>query len=209
MQCHAADLCLALWRYGRNAGRQIKTNIRERFMSATPIGCRQIRRDLRRRRGRRGLCRHVHAAPAARAGDDGAGVRAGRGRRRHLVLEPLSRRALRCREHAIFLFVLRRTAAGMGLERALRAAARDFEIRQPRRRSLRSASRHPVRHPRRARRSSTRRPHRWSVTTSDGKTVTAKFVVLATGCLSNARMPEIKGLDRLRGQGLPHRPLAA
>ena len=40
----------------------------------------------------------------------------------------------------------------------------------------------------------------WSVTTSDGKTVTAKFVVLATGCLSNARMPEIKGLDRFEGK---------
>ena len=40
----------------------------------------------------------------------------------------------------------------------------------------------------------------WSVTTSDGKTVTAKFVVLATGCLSNARMPDIKGLDRFKGK---------
>jgi cyclohexanone monooxygenase len=40
----------------------------------------------------------------------------------------------------------------------------------------------------------------WSVTTSDGKTVTAKYVVLATGCLSNARMPEIKGLDRFEGK---------
>ncbi|MFH0302632.1 NAD(P)/FAD-dependent oxidoreductase [Bradyrhizobium sp. 31Argb] len=40
----------------------------------------------------------------------------------------------------------------------------------------------------------------WSVTTSDGKTVTAKFVVLATGCLSNARKPDIKGLDRFKGQ---------
>ncbi|MGB8397330.1 flavin-containing monooxygenase, partial [Bradyrhizobium sp.] len=40
----------------------------------------------------------------------------------------------------------------------------------------------------------------WLVTTSDGKTVTAKFVVLATGCLSNAKMPEIKGLDRFRGK---------
>src|ERR1700749_666374 len=35
----------------------------------------------------------------------------------------------------------------------------------------------------------------WSVTTSDGKTVTAKFVVLATGCLSNARKPDFKGLS--------------
>ena len=33
--------------------------------------------------------------------------------------------------------------------------------------------------------------------------------MIATGCLSNARMPDIKGLDRLQGQGLPHRPLAA
>ena len=40
----------------------------------------------------------------------------------------------------------------------------------------------------------------WSVATSDGKTVTAKFVVLATGCLSNARMPDIKGLDQFKGK---------
>jgi cyclohexanone monooxygenase len=40
----------------------------------------------------------------------------------------------------------------------------------------------------------------WSVATSDGKTVTAKFVVLATGCLSNARVPDIKGLDQFKGQ---------
>ena len=39
----------------------------------------------------------------------------------------------------------------------------------------------------------------WSVTTSDGKTVTGKFVVLATGCLSNARKPDIKGLDSFKG----------
>src|SRR6266404_1726023 len=40
----------------------------------------------------------------------------------------------------------------------------------------------------------------WSVALSDGKTVTAKFVVLATGCLSNARMPEIRGLDGFKGK---------
>jgi cyclohexanone monooxygenase len=52
----------------------------------------------------------------------------------------------------------------------------------------------------------------WSVTTSDGKTVAAKFVVLATGCLSNARMPDIKGLDRFKGSVYhtghwPHEPV--
>jgi cyclohexanone monooxygenase len=39
----------------------------------------------------------------------------------------------------------------------------------------------------------------WSVTLSGGKTVTAKFVVLATGCLSNARKPDIKGLESFKG----------
>jgi len=52
----------------------------------------------------------------------------------------------------------------------------------------------------------------WSVTTSHGKTVAAKYLVLATGCLSNARMPEIKGLDRFKGKVYhtghwPHEPV--
>jgi cyclohexanone monooxygenase len=42
--------------------------------------------------------------------------------------------------------------------------------------------------------------NRWKVATSDGKTVTAQFVVLATGCLSNAKMPEINGLDQFKGK---------
>src|ERR1700730_3101923 len=40
----------------------------------------------------------------------------------------------------------------------------------------------------------------WSVTTSDGNTATARYVVLATGCLSNARMPDIKGLSNFDGK---------
>src|ERR1700757_1597167 len=52
----------------------------------------------------------------------------------------------------------------------------------------------------------------WSMITSDGKTVTAKFVVLATGCLSNAKMPEIKGLADFKGKVYhtghwPHEPV--
>jgi cyclohexanone monooxygenase len=52
----------------------------------------------------------------------------------------------------------------------------------------------------------------WSVTTSDGKTVTAKFVVLATGCLSNAKVPDIKGLSDFKGKVYhtghwPHEPV--
>jgi cyclohexanone monooxygenase len=56
------------------------------------------------------------------------------------------------------------------------------------------------------------RANTWSVTTSDGKTVTAKFVVLATGCLSNARKPDINGLDSFKGKVYhtghwPHEPV--
>ncbi|HLJ01517.1 MAG TPA: NAD(P)/FAD-dependent oxidoreductase [Bradyrhizobium sp.] len=42
--------------------------------------------------------------------------------------------------------------------------------------------------------------HHWEVATSDGRTVRAKFVVLATGCLSNTRMPDIDGLSDFKGQ---------
>jgi cyclohexanone monooxygenase len=52
----------------------------------------------------------------------------------------------------------------------------------------------------------------WQVATSDGKTVAARFIVLATGCLSNARMPEIKGLKSFKGPvyhtgNWPHEPV--
>ena len=50
------------------------------------------------------------------------------------------------------------------------------------------------------------------VTTSDGNSVSAKYVVLATGCLSNARMPDIKGLSDFKGKVYhtghwPHEPV--
>ncbi|WP_291858609.1 NAD(P)/FAD-dependent oxidoreductase [Bradyrhizobium sp.] len=52
----------------------------------------------------------------------------------------------------------------------------------------------------------------WSVATSDGKTVTARYVALATGCLSNARVPDIKGLAGFKGKVYhtghwPHEPV--
>jgi cyclohexanone monooxygenase len=54
--------------------------------------------------------------------------------------------------------------------------------------------------------------NRWSVTISGGETVTAQFVVLATGCLSNARRPDINGLDTFKGKvyhtgNWPHEPV--
>ena len=40
---------------------------------------------------------------------------------------------------------------------------------------------------------------RWTVTTSTGEAIIAQFVVLATGCLSNAKMPDIAGLETFSG----------
>jgi cyclohexanone monooxygenase len=40
----------------------------------------------------------------------------------------------------------------------------------------------------------------WNVAISHGRLVQAKFVVLATGCLSNARIPDIEGLSDFKGQ---------
>ena len=52
----------------------------------------------------------------------------------------------------------------------------------------------------------------WRVTTDRGDTVTASFLIMATGCLSIPRMPRIPGLDRFAGEiyhtGLwPHEPV--
>jgi cyclohexanone monooxygenase len=52
----------------------------------------------------------------------------------------------------------------------------------------------------------------WRVATSDGRSVAARFVVLATGCLSNARMPDIEGLKNFKGPvyhtgNWPHEPV--
>ncbi|MES2028521.1 MAG: NAD(P)/FAD-dependent oxidoreductase [Pseudomonadota bacterium] len=56
------------------------------------------------------------------------------------------------------------------------------------------------------------RANRWTVTTSDGRTTVAQHVVLATGCLSNARTPEFRGMKDFKGKvyhtgNWPHEPV--
>lgn len=41
---------------------------------------------------------------------------------------------------------------------------------------------------------------RWTVTTDAGETVVAQFVVMATGCLSMPKAPDIPGVDQYRGR---------
>ncbi|MEU2511652.1 flavin-containing monooxygenase [Streptomyces syringium] len=44
--------------------------------------------------------------------------------------------------------------------------------------------------------------HTWQVTTDTGETVTTRFVVLATGCMSAVKEPDIPGVDTFAGQAL-------
>ena len=41
--------------------------------------------------------------------------------------------------------------------------------------------------------------NRWTVTTSNGESISARFCVMATGCLSSPRAPEIEGADSFKG----------
>ncbi|GDY58952.1 hypothetical protein SVIO_095750 [Streptomyces violaceusniger] len=43
------------------------------------------------------------------------------------------------------------------------------------------------------------RTHRWTVATDHGDTVSARFVIAATGCLSAWQVPEFEGLESFRG----------
>ena len=87
----------------------------------------------------------LRLAPTARARALGPGLRGRRRRRRHLVLEPLSRRALRRREHGLLVPVLGRAPAGVAVDRALRHPAGDPALHQPRRGPVRPAPGHPAR----------------------------------------------------------------
>ena len=108
---------------------------------ATPI------LGFRRHHHRRGHVGPVPALPVARTGFAGAGVRGRHRCRRHLVLEPLSRRALRFRKLFLRLFVLEGVAGGMGLVGAFCRPAGNAALSQSRRRQVRSAPRYPVSQP--------------------------------------------------------------
>ena len=104
-----------------------------------------------RDRHRRGCGRLIPAPPTARARAPGTSLRSRHRCRRHLVLEPLSRCALRFGELVLRLFLLRGALAGVGVARALRRPARHPSLSQLRGRQVRPAAGHPVRLPRRRR----------------------------------------------------------
>ena len=143
------------------------------------------------------------------AGLCGARARGRQRRRRHLVLEPLSGRALRRGERAVLLPVRRCAAAGVGVDRALRRAARDPALRQPRGRPLRPAPRHPVQHARAAPPRSTRRTARWTVETEARRALLGQVLHHGDGLPLLAQPARVRGPRQLQGRALPHRQLAA
>ena len=40
---------------------------------------------------------------------------------------------------------------------------------------------------------------RWRISTSKGETISAQFYVMASGCLSHSKLPEIQGVDSVQG----------
>ena len=88
--------------------------------------------------------RPVPTLPPAPAGPEGASVRDGHRRWRHLVLEPLSRLPFRLRKLFLRLFLEPGNSGRVGLDRALLAAAGNGEVPELRRRQVRSAQGYPV-----------------------------------------------------------------
>ena len=86
------------------------------------------------------------------------------------------------------------------LDRALRDPAGDPALPQPRRRPLRPAPRHPVRDARDRRRVFDEATGRWTVATDRGDRVSARFCIMATGCLSAAQVPDFAGLETFAGK---------
>ena len=160
-------------------------------------GAARARRDRRRRR----LRRAVRAAPPARARAERAGVRAGRRRRRHLVLEPLSRRALRHRVAGLLVLVLRGARAGMGVDRALSGRAGDPALPRTTSPTASSCAATSSWTPASRRRATTSAARRWHVTTEDGARYSATYCVMASGCLSTPHRPAIEGLDDFAATG--------
>ena len=121
---------------------------------------RERRYRCRRAGRRRRHHRHLPAVPRARSRVLRAAARGRRGRRRHVVLEPLSRSAVRLRELHLRLPVLEGAVRRMGVAGALRATAGDRALPQPRGRPIRPSTPHPVRRQGHRRRTSTSHPGR-------------------------------------------------
>ena len=106
----------------------------------------------------RGHHRYLPAVLGAPSGLLRPAPRGRRRRRRHVVLEPVPRSALRLGELHLCLPLLAGTLRGLAMAGAFRRAARDRALPEPRGRPLRPPTPHALRRPGRRPRTTTRRP---------------------------------------------------
>ena len=165
----------------------------------------RFRRHHRRRR-------HVGPVPAlspARTGNAGARVRGRHRCRRHLVLEPLSGRAVRFRELLLRLLVLEANCWRNGTGRSISRASRKrcaISTTSPTSSTCAATSSFAAA----SRRRLTRRirgagPSRWRTAAASAR----RFLITAIGPLSTPTLPRIEGRDSFEGAVLPHRAMAA
>ena len=135
--------------------------------------------------------------------------RGGQRRRRHLVLEPLPRRALRRREPWTTPTRSRTSSSRSGsgpsatppqpeILRYLNHVADRFDLRRDIQFDTRVTAA-----------TFDEAASRWTIETDRGDRVSARFCIMATGCLSAAQVPDIPGLETFAGRVVPHGRLAA
>ena len=137
-------------------------------------------------------------SPAARLLDQG--VRRGRRRGGDLVLEPVPRRPLRHPDHRLLLQLRPGARARLDLVGEVRHPAGDPGL--PAASSPTATTCAATSSFRRgsSRRSGTSRRARWRLRTDRGDEISCRFYVMASGCLSLPKSPDIAGADRFGGE---------
>ena len=149
---------------------------------------------------RRRVCRPVSLASPAQGrlfrGRDGGGRR----RRRHLVLEPLSRRALRHPDHRLQLHLRSRTGEARGSGRRNTPPSRKSCAISASSPTATTSGATSASAPRSSRRHWDDATERWQLATDNGASVSCRYYIMATGCLSAPKPPEIDGVKDFKGE---------
>ena len=154
---------------------------------------------FRRHHHRRGHVGPVPALPVARTGLARAGVRGRHRCRRHLVLEPLSRRALQFGELFLRLLVFEGACWRNGTGRSILPASRKrcaISTMSPTSSTCAAISSFAAGSRRRFTR---RRREAGAITLEDGSRFSARFLITAIGPLSTPTLPRIEGRDDFKG----------
>ncbi len=146
---------------------------------------------------RRRLCRARHRGAADGGRHQGRPHhREGRRLRRHLVLEPISRRAMRYRLDGLYAVARRNRPHAVG---EIRACAGNSGALPAHRQAIRALRQRAVPLPRSTSLDWDAAQSRWIIRTTRGDAFTAQFVGMGTGPLHVPKLPGIAGIERFKG----------